>query len=128
MRIDKRGGVWIVGRNKDLIITGGHNVYSREVEATLSRFSAVRDCAVIGVPHPDFGEGVIAVVELGGKAATFDVKSTIADLAHSLLGTKFQKRSLSCLRFREMQWAKFRRTSSRRGLRLDFSGNAKASK
>lgn len=91
VRIDKHGRVWIVGRNKDLIITGGYNVYPGEVEAALSSFSAVRDCAVIGVPHPDFGEGVIAIVELGEKAAGFDAKSTIADLGTRLAKYKIPK-------------------------------------
>ncbi|MFG1412282.1 AMP-binding protein [Xanthobacter sp. VTT E-85241] len=62
-RMDEDGRITIVGRAKDLIISGGYNVYPREVEAALARLDGVEDCAVIGVPHPDFGEGVIAIVE-----------------------------------------------------------------
>ncbi|NND53442.1 MAG: AMP-binding protein [Gammaproteobacteria bacterium] len=54
--------VTIVGRNKDMIITGGLNVYPREVESVLDELPEVAESAVVGVPHPDFGEGVIAVV------------------------------------------------------------------
>ncbi|SFK14415.1 AMP-binding protein [Bradyrhizobium sp. Gha] len=90
VRIDKHGRVWIVGRNKDLIITGGYNVYPREVETALSRYSAVRDCAVIGVPHADFGEAVIAIVELN-DTANFDAKSTIGDLSTQLAKYKIPK-------------------------------------
>ena len=61
-RINERGYVWIVGRGKDLIISGGFNVYPKEVEAEIDAVSGVLESAVIGVPHPDFGEAVIAVV------------------------------------------------------------------
>jgi malonyl-CoA/methylmalonyl-CoA synthetase len=61
-RIDERGYVSIVGRSKDLIISGGYNVYPAEVEGFINELPGVAESAVIGVPHPDFGEGVIAVV------------------------------------------------------------------
>ncbi|MTH97433.1 malonyl-CoA synthase [Roseibium sp. RKSG952] len=61
-RIDERGYVSIVGRDKDLIISGGFNVYPAEVEALIDELPGVGECAVIGVPHPDFGEGVVAVL------------------------------------------------------------------
>jgi malonyl-CoA/methylmalonyl-CoA synthetase len=61
-RIDDDGYVHIVGRGKDLIITGGLNVYPKEVELVLDTQSGVLESAVIGVPHPDFGEGVVAVL------------------------------------------------------------------
>lgn len=60
--IDQRGYVSIVGRGKDLIICGGYNVYPAEVETALDELEEVRESAVIGAPHPDMGEGVIAVV------------------------------------------------------------------
>ncbi|MEO0760881.1 MAG: malonyl-CoA synthase [Pseudomonadota bacterium] len=56
------GYVQIVGRGKDLIISGGFNVYPKEVEGEIDRLDGVVESAVIGVPHPDFGEGVVAVV------------------------------------------------------------------
>jgi len=61
-RIDADGYVTIVGRAKDLIISGGLNVYPREVEAVLDSLPGVAESAVVGAPHPDFGEGVLAVV------------------------------------------------------------------
>jgi malonyl-CoA/methylmalonyl-CoA synthetase len=61
-RIDERGYLHIVGRGKDLIITGGFNVYPKEVEAAIDELPGVVESAVIGVPHADFGEGVAAVV------------------------------------------------------------------
>jgi malonyl-CoA/methylmalonyl-CoA synthetase len=60
--VDERGYVHIVGRGKDLIITGGFNVYPKEVETEIDSLPGVVESAVIGVPHPDFGEGVTAVV------------------------------------------------------------------
>ena len=61
-KIDSAGYVHIVGRGKDLIITGGYNVYPKEVEAEIDEMPGVIESAVIGCPHPDFGEGVTAVV------------------------------------------------------------------
>ena len=52
----------IVGRNKDLIITGGYNVYPKEIEGYLDTLPGVAESAVFGVPHPDYGEAVAAVV------------------------------------------------------------------
>ena len=60
--MDEEGRVTIVGRGKDLIISGGFNVYPKEVESELDQLPGVRESAVIGVPHPDFGEAVVAVV------------------------------------------------------------------
>jgi malonyl-CoA/methylmalonyl-CoA synthetase len=61
-KIDPRGYVHIVGRGKDLIITGGYNVYPKEVETEIDAMPGVFESAVIGLPHRDFGEGVTAVV------------------------------------------------------------------
>jgi len=61
-RKDSDGYVHIVGRNKDLIISGGYNVYPKEIELLLDETPWVRESAVVGVPHPDFGEGVVAVL------------------------------------------------------------------
>jgi malonyl-CoA/methylmalonyl-CoA synthetase len=61
-KIDERGYVHIVGRGKDLVITGGYNVYPKEVETEIDAIEGVVESAVIGLPHRDFGEGVTAVV------------------------------------------------------------------
>ncbi len=64
--VDEKGYLIIVGRDKDLIISGGYNVYPAEVENALNALDGVADSAVIGAPHPDFGEAVTAVVVPGG--------------------------------------------------------------
>lgn len=61
-KIDARGYVHIVGRGKDLVITGGFNVYPKEVEGEIDALPGVLESAVIGLPHKDFGEGVTAVI------------------------------------------------------------------
>ena len=61
-KIDPAGYVHIVGRGKDLIITGGYNVYPKEVETEIDEMPGVVESAVFGCAHPDFGEGVTAVV------------------------------------------------------------------
>ena len=68
-KIDAQGYVHIVGRGKDLIITGGYNVYPKEVESEIDAIDGVVESAVIGLAHPDFGEGVTAVVVKSGEAA-----------------------------------------------------------
>ncbi|MBQ0945173.1 malonyl-CoA synthase [Ideonella sp. 4Y16] len=82
---DADGYVTIVGRSKDLIITGGYNVYPAEVEGFINDMPGVAESAVIGLPHPDFGEGVVAVVvpkagsALDGTAIVAALKSKIAN-------------------------------------------------
>ncbi|MFI6366205.1 AMP-binding protein [Nocardia sp. NPDC050630] len=61
-RIDEDGYLCIVGRDKDLVISGGYNIYPKEIEELLDTHPDVLESAVIGVPHPDFGETVVAVV------------------------------------------------------------------
>jgi malonyl-CoA/methylmalonyl-CoA synthetase len=69
-RIDADGYVTIVGRQKDLVITGGFNVYPKEVESMIDDLPGVLESAVIGVPHPDFGEAVVAVVVPEGEGTS----------------------------------------------------------
>lgn len=67
-QMDAAGYVTIVGRAKDLVITGGFNVYPKEIEMAIDALPGVVESAVIGVPHPDFGEAVVAVVVAPGVA------------------------------------------------------------
>jgi malonyl-CoA/methylmalonyl-CoA synthetase len=90
-KFDERGYVHIVGRAKDLIITGGFNVYPKEVESEIDALPGVVESAVIGCPHPDFGEGVTAVVVLK-KDSIADEKAMIADLEGRLAKFKLPKR------------------------------------
>ncbi len=65
--IDENGYVVIVGRDKDLIISGGLNVYPKEIESLIDELEGITESAVIGVPHPDFGEAVVAVIVASDK-------------------------------------------------------------
>ena len=101
-RFDERGYLCIVGRGKDLIITGGYNVYPREVESQIDALPGVQESAVVGLPHPDFGEGVTALVVVepsgtnpaSGPAAALTEESVLARLGEILAGYKCPKRVL----------------------------------
>ncbi len=90
-KIDERGYVHIVGRGKDLIITGGYNVYPKEVETEIDALPGVVESAVIGVPHPDFGEGVTAVV-VPEKGGAVDPAAVMKALEARLANFKQPKR------------------------------------
>jgi len=90
-KLDERGYVVIVGRRKDLIITGGYNVYPAEIESYLNEMPDVAESAVFGVLHPDFGEGVVAVVVPKAGSAV-DAESLTAGLKARIAGFKVPKR------------------------------------
>ena len=83
--IDADGYVSIVGRAKDLIISGGYNVYPKEVEDVIDRLDGVVESAVIGMPHPDFGEAGLAIIvaeggrELSAAALLGEIKGRLAN-------------------------------------------------
>jgi malonyl-CoA/methylmalonyl-CoA synthetase len=85
------GYLSIVGRSKDLVISGGYNVYPKEIELLLDTLDGVAESAVIGLPHPDFGEAVAAVVVLkvGG---TLEESVIISTLKKQLANFKIPKR------------------------------------
>ena len=91
--IDANGYVAIVGRGKDLVISGGFNVYPKEVETEIDALPGVIESAVIGVAHPDFGEGVTAVVARKADAALTEV-GVIGALKDRLAAYKLPKRVL----------------------------------
>ena len=86
-----RGYITIVGRSKDLIISGGYNVYPAEIESVLNEMPGVAESAVVGVTHPDFGEAVIAVV-VSRPGATPDAAVLIATLKEKIANFKVPKR------------------------------------
>jgi malonyl-CoA/methylmalonyl-CoA synthetase len=90
-KIDTRGYVHILGRGKDLVISGGFNVYPKEIESEIDAMPGVIESAVIGVPHADFGEGVTAVV-VCSKDAGVDEASVLKALDGRLAKFKMPKR------------------------------------
>ena len=82
-KVDEDGYVHIVGRNKDLIISGGYNIYPKEIELVLDEQPGVLESAVIGVPHPDFGETVVAVL-VAQPGATPDTGAIMENVDQSL--------------------------------------------
>jgi malonyl-CoA/methylmalonyl-CoA synthetase len=88
--MDATGVVSIVGRQNDLIISGGLNVYPKEIEEQIDAMRGVTESAVIGVPHPDFGEGVVAVVDRASDV--LKEADIIGPLRERLAGFKVPKR------------------------------------
>ena len=91
-KIDAEGYVTIVGRSKDLVISGGFNVYPKEIELLIDEMSGVAESAVIGLPHPDFGEAVAAVVVKSAGGAALSEAGIIAALKSKLAAFKVPKR------------------------------------
>jgi malonyl-CoA/methylmalonyl-CoA synthetase len=89
-KVDEQGVVSIVGRSKDLIISGGYNVYPAEIEGYLNEQPGVAESAVVGVPHPDFGEAVVAVV-IVKPGATLDAQALIAAMKSKIAAFKVPK-------------------------------------
>jgi len=88
------GRISIVGRNKDLIISGGYNVYPKEVELVMDEFAEVSESAVIGVHHPDFGEAVVAVIVSSNPDQNLDESAMIGALKDQLASYKVPKKIL----------------------------------
>src|SRR3979409_532392 len=89
-KIDANGYVHILGRGKDLVISGGFNVYPKEIESEIDAMPGVIESAVIGVPHADFGEGVTAVV-VCSKGAQVDEPTVLKALGGPLAKFKMPK-------------------------------------
>ncbi len=89
-KVDERGYVTIVGRSKDLIISGGYNVYPAEIEGYINDMPGVNESALVGVPHPDFGEVGVAVV-IAKPGASLASEQIIADLKSKLANFKIPK-------------------------------------
>ena len=90
-KVDERGYVTIVGRSKDLIISGGYNVYPAEIEGYINEMPGVTESAVVGVPHPDFGEVGVAVL-IAKSGADLQPDAIVAELKAKLANFKIPKR------------------------------------
>jgi malonyl-CoA/methylmalonyl-CoA synthetase len=89
-KFDRDGYLWIVGRSKDLIISGGYNVYPKEIEAVLDEMEGVAESAVVGVPHADYGEAVLAIV-VAKPGADLSADAMIAALKQKIANFKVPK-------------------------------------
>ena len=112
--IDAGGAVRIVGRTKDLIISGGYNVYPKEIELAIDALPGVAESAVIGVPHPDFGEAVVAVV-VRAPDHDPDPAAITAALARDSRRSNVRKGSSSSTNCRATRWARSRRPTCAAG-------------
>ena len=92
--LDDDDYISIVGRGKDMVITGGFNVYPKEIELLIDEFDGVIESAVIGVPHPDFGEAVTAVATRDASNTACTEENIIASLKPKLANYKIPKRIL----------------------------------
>lgn len=90
-KIDEDGYIHIVGRNKDLIISGGYNIYPKEIELILDQQSGVLESAVIGVPHGDFGETVVGIIVRDGLIEP-DLDAVASNVSKSLARFKQPRR------------------------------------
>ena len=107
-RIDDFGYLQIVGRNKDLIISGGYNIYPKEIELVLDDLPGVLESAVIGAPHSDFGESVIGLlVAEGGQS--LDLKAIEEVLARVWHGSNGRVNCLLLTACRAIRWARYRK-------------------
>ena len=95
-RFDEDGYLVIVGRNKDLIISGGYNIYPKEIEQVIDDLPGVEESAVIGVPHPDFGETPVAVIvprhQRSGGEAALDLEAITAAISTRLARFKHPRK------------------------------------
>jgi long-chain acyl-CoA synthetase len=90
-RMDAEGFLYIADRKKDMVLSGGYNIYSKEVEAAILDLPAVQDVAVVGVPDPVYGEAVAAYVELRQGAAATSAEDIIAHCRERIAGYKRPK-------------------------------------
>lgn len=120
--IDDQGYVNIVGRAKDLIISGGYNVYPKEVELVLDDMPGVLESAVIGLPHPDFGEAVVAVLVPRGEGP--DEAQILRELAGKLARYKQPKAFIHLPELPRNTMGKVQKAELRKAYKAYFTENA----
>ena len=90
-RMDAEGFLYIADRKKDMVLSGGYNIYSKEVEAAILELPAVQDVAVVGVPDPVYGEAVAAFIEIRQGAPAPTAEEIVAHCRGRLAGYKRPK-------------------------------------
>ena len=105
---DADGYISIVGRSKDLVISGGLNIYPKEIEEAIDALPGVAESAVIGLPHPDFGEAVTAVVirQKNAVGSALSEAGIVAALRGELASYKLPKHVSLSRNYLAMPWAR----------------------
>ncbi|MEX8520700.1 MAG: malonyl-CoA synthase [Leptothrix sp. (in: b-proteobacteria)] len=120
-RFDDAAYLTIVGRSKDLIISGGYNVYPAEIEGYLNELPGVAESAVVGVPHPDFGEGVIALI-VPKAGAQLDADALVGILKKQIANYKVPKRAFIVAELPRNAMGKVQKNLLREAHRALFQG------
>jgi malonyl-CoA/methylmalonyl-CoA synthetase len=123
--MDAEGRISIVGREKDMVISGGYNVYPKEVESLIDAIPGVVESAVVGIPHADFGEGVVAVIVPDGDELTRETVN--AALAGQIARFKQPKAVINRTELPRNAMGKVQKNQLRIELAGLFSGDATAS-
>lgn len=123
-RIEAGGYLTITGRSKDLIISGGYNVYPAEVESVLGEYANISEAAVIGVPHADFGEAVVAVIIARNPDQPPDPADVIALAKSRLANFKVPKRVVTVSEFPRNTMGKIQKNLLRETYANLFGGAA----
>lgn len=118
--IDSDGYVTIVGRNKDLIISGGYNIYPKEIEMIIDEQPGILESAVIGVPHPDFGESVLGLI-VAKPGATVSTKNIMVALGEQLARFKQPKKLIVMSGFPRNTMGKLQKNILREQFSMTFS-------
>jgi len=119
-QIDTDGYISIVGRDKDLIISGGLNIYPKEIELVLDETPGVIESAVIGIPHPDFGESVVAI--LAGKKNEIDLSAVEGGVAETLASFKRPRKYIVVESLPRNAMGKVQKNELRTEFATSFSG------
>ena len=125
--IDERGYIHIVGRAKDLIISGGFNVYPKEVELCIDNIEGVEESAVIGLPHPDFGEAVVAVVRRTGSGSDLTAEAVQSTTKAELANFKVPKQVYFVDELPRNAMGKVQKNMLRDQFKDDFAASLKSS-
>ena len=121
-KFDEDGYITIIGRSKDLVISGGYNVYPKEVETEIDDLDGVNESAVIGVPHPDFGEAVLAVVVPTSGVHLVADQITLP-LQKRLAKFKCPKKVVFINALPRTRWARFKKTNCEKHMKIRFRHN-----